>query len=173
VSYKYAPGIDPLSFVFPTDRGWLYIVTFTNRSANFEGIDLLENNQLSFEIDFSRSELDHPLKGNDPLVALTLGIIIQSQLEAMGELPIYYFVCEINDQKQAGRAHLFTKWFESGGPAGWDLVNFEMEDSQENGLLYYAGLLVHVEHPNCALIPDVFAQFLEQDVTSGKFIRRR
>jgi Family of unknown function (DUF6169) len=172
VSYKFAP-VDPLTFVFPTDRGWLYIVSFTNRSPNFGGNAILENSHLSFEIAFDRSELDKPKKGSDPLVSITIRTILQKQLESMGELPIYYFVCEMNDRKEAGRARLFTEWFESDGIAGWDLFNLEMLDPQEQGLSYYVGLLIHEGHPNYTSIPDAFTKFLEEDITNGKFIRRR
>lgn len=99
--------------------------------------------------------------------------ILRNQFELQGMLPIYFFVCDMNDKRQGGRAELFNRWFESGETNNWELFNFELQDPQEHGLVYYTGLFVHREHPNFASIPDAFAQFLEEDVTSGKFIRRR
>jgi hypothetical protein len=78
----------------------------------------------------------------------------------------------MKDRKEAGRAKLFTKWFEAGGAPGWDLINYELQDPNEEGLIYFAGLIVHSDHPNYSSIPDAFANFLEDDVSSGKFVRR-
>ena len=37
ISYKFAPGVEPNTFVFPTDSGWLYSVAFINNSYLFRG----------------------------------------------------------------------------------------------------------------------------------------
>jgi hypothetical protein len=87
--YKFAPtpGVDYASFVFPTDYGWLYIVSFTHRPALLKGSPVLENSDLSFEITFDRSPPDKPKKGMDSIVHLTIQTIIQRQFESNGELP--------------------------------------------------------------------------------------
>lgn len=48
--YKFAPGISPNTFIFPTDLGWFYIVSFLNNAHTFKGNKILENKGLSYEI---------------------------------------------------------------------------------------------------------------------------
>ena len=171
-SYKFAPGPNANTFIFPTDRGWLYSVGFSNRSDVFRGNQLLENNGLFFEIIFERSQLDKPEKGRDPLVRLTILTIITRQFQAQGILPIYYFICDMQKRQEAARAKLFSEWYQTSDLDGWELVNFQMQMPEE-GETYYAGLFTHTEHPNFEVIPDAFEQFLEQDLANGKLVNRR
>jgi hypothetical protein len=171
--YKFAPGVDPNTFVFPTDKGWFYIVTFINNSPTFKGNRILENQALSYEISFYRTQLDHAIpKGKDDLVQLTIQTILTRQFELQGELAVYYFICAINDRKEAARAKLFTQWYQSTELPGWELFNFELHDPEEEGLIYYTGLFTHIDHPNFELIPDAFEQFLKEDASVGKLVRR-
>lgn len=84
--YKYAPGAEPNTFIFPTDSGWLYSVSFINNSALFAQNELLVNNKLSFEIIFGRSKLDKGIKGKDEFIAATIRTILYRQFEALGKL---------------------------------------------------------------------------------------
>jgi hypothetical protein len=87
--YKFAPGVEPNTFVFPTDSGWLYSVAFINNSYLFRGNTLLVNNNLTFEIVFGRSPLDKVAGRKDNLIALTLVAIVLKQFEVFGELSHY------------------------------------------------------------------------------------
>ena len=171
MSYKFAPGATPNSYVFPTDKGWFYTVSFPNQSATFDTYPILQNSGLSFEIVFERSLLDKGEKGADPLVRETITTIISQHLQGQGVLPIYYFLCDMQDGKETGRARLFYNWFESAGLEGWELQPYDLE--MPDGDLAYAGLLTHVDHPNSAQIPDAFQQFLENDLGTGKLVFRR
>jgi hypothetical protein len=96
--YHFAPAPDPNTFIFPTDRGWLYTVELLNRSETFKGNDILENNGLFFEMIFGRSPLDKPERGEDRLVQPTILEIITNQFDANGILPFYYFVCDTQNR---------------------------------------------------------------------------
>jgi hypothetical protein len=65
LGYKFAPGVEPNTFVFPTVSGWLYSVAFVNNSRLFRGNTLLVNNDLTFEIVFGRSPLDMAARRQD------------------------------------------------------------------------------------------------------------
>ena len=172
-SYKFAPGIDSNSFVFPTDQGWLYSVSFPNRTSFFQGNDILENGGLSFEIIFERSALDQPVKGIDSLVQPTILSIIGKQFDGQGVLPIYFFLCDMQDRQEAARAKLFNRWYETCELEDWELFNFVMESPNEGDYTFYAGLFIHPEHPNFPVVPDAFEQFLELDISNGKLVVRR
>jgi hypothetical protein len=171
--YKFAPGIDPHTFIFPTDYGWLYSVSFPGKSTLFDGNEILQNEGLSFEILFDRSPLDEVTKGKDPFVQATIQTILNNQFELQGVLPIYFFWCDMKDRQEGARAKLFNQWFQSCESPGWELFNFELKNPDEEGYTYYAGLFVHSDHPNIALLPDAFEQFLQEDISTGKLVSRR
>jgi hypothetical protein len=171
--YKFAPGVDSGTFVFPTDHGWFYIVSFITTSSTFKGNKILENQSLSYEISFNRTQLDHLTNGKDHCVQSTIQTILTRQFELQGELAIYFFICDIRDRKEAARAKLFTQWYQSTELPGWELFNFELHDPEEQGQIYFAGLFAHDNHPNFELIPDAFEQFLMEDVSVGKLVRRQ
>jgi hypothetical protein len=174
--YKFAPGNLPDSFIFPTDKGWFYSVSFLNKSDLFAGNHLLLNDGLSFEIMFDRSPLDHnPEKGADESVKETILAIISSHLRAKGVLPIYFFLCDMTDRQEAVRARLFTNWYETSGVPEWELYNFELTSvgDADDAISYYAGMLMHDEHPKHEALPDAFQHFLEEDVSNGKWATRR
>src|ERR1700761_7683846 len=153
--YKFAPGTFPNTFVFPTDRGWWYSVFFPSQSGTFVTHPMLENGGLFFEIVFERSPLDKPIRGRDSLVEVTILTIIRQQLQGQGVLPIYYFVCDMEDKKEAARAKLFALWYETCDLEGWEMVNYELQ-MPDGSRPFYAGLFVHTDHPNSAQIPDAF-----------------
>jgi len=68
---------------------------------------------------------------------------------------------------------LFNQWYESCNLPDWELVNYELLDPTDETITYYAGLFIHAQHPHYKLVPDAFEKFLEQDVSTGKFVRRR
>jgi hypothetical protein len=173
-SYKFAPGISPNTFVFPTDLGWFYIVSFVNNTHTFKGNNILENKGLSYEISFDREKLEErPQKGKDSFVQPTIQIILARQLELQGELVLYYFICDNRDKKEAARAKLFTQWYLSIDLPGWELFNFELLDPEDEQQIYFIGLFAHSEHPDFESIPGAFEQFLKEDISVGKFIRRQ
>jgi hypothetical protein len=171
--YKFAPGVYPNTFIFPTDNGWLYSVAFINNLSLFKGNAILENNKLSFEIVFNRSELDKAEKGKDALVASTISTILCQQFDLLGELPIYFFLCDMADKRGFARSQLFNQWYESSDLTDWELVNYELQDPSDDTVCYYAGLFINTQHPHYKLIPDSFERFLAEDVSTGKFVRRR
>ncbi len=118
--YKFAPGVYPNTFIFPTDNGWLYSVAFLNNLSLFKGNEILENNKLSFEIVFNRSELDKAEKRKDPLVASTISTILCKQFDLLGELPIYFFLCDMADKRGFARSQLFNQWYESCDVPYWE-----------------------------------------------------
>ncbi|MHA4811068.1 DUF6169 family protein [Flavitalea flava] len=117
--------------------------------------------------------LDNGAKGKDEFIALTIIAILCKQVESQGEIPIYFFLCDMTDKRAAARSILFNQWYESSNIVKWELINYELQDPYENTVTYYAGLFLHSEHPNYRLIPDAFERFLEMDVSTGKFVRRR
>lgn len=171
--YKIASGNRPDSFVFPTDQGWFYTVSFINKIEVFKGYEILENKGLSFEIIFVRDPLVDPTNERDPLVEKTIQVILANQLQKHGNLAIYFFWCDMHDHQEAARARLFYKWYQrcSSSFPGWDLINFELSDSDnEEGNAYFAGLFVHQDHPHYQKIEEAFARFLRKDVSSDKWV---
>ncbi len=118
--YKFAPGLEPDTFIFPTDTGWLYSVAFINNSYVFKGNVLLENNNLSFEIIFGRSKLDKAAKGRDDFVSETIITIICKQFDALGYVRIYFFMCDMTDKRAAARSVSFNRWYESSSFPDWN-----------------------------------------------------
>jgi hypothetical protein len=165
--------MEPNTFVFPTDSGWLYSVAFVSNSHLFRGNTLLMNNNLTFEIVFGRSPLDKAAGHKDDLIAITLVDIVLKQFEVFGELPLYFFICDMTDRREAIRAKLFNRWYQNSDAPGWELINYEMQDARDRSITYYAGMFNHLQHPNYELIPDAFGSFLEEDVTAGKLVNRR
>jgi Family of unknown function (DUF6169) len=171
--YKYAPGTEPNTFIFPTDTGWLYSVAFINNSALFAPNELLVNKKFSFEIIFGRSKLDKGIKGKDEFIAATIKTILYRQFEALGEIPIYFFLCDMTDKRAAARSVLFNKGYESYDLPAWELINYELQDPDDNTVTYHVGLFIHSQHPNYKLIPDAFEKFLKEDVSTGKLVNKR
>lgn len=171
--YKFAPGIEPLTFIFPTDNGWLYSVSFKADLRLFQGHALLENDHLTFEIDFDRSPLENASDQMDDGVGATILQIIANQFQSTGILPIYFFLCDTTDSKEAARARLFTRWYESSNIENWTLFNYELQASEENVSSYFVGLFIHTQHPHYQEIPNAFERFLHVDASIGKLINRR
>ncbi len=147
-AYKFAPGIVAGSYIFPTDLGWLYTVSFINKSNLFIEGSLLYNSQLSFEFQFERSPIDeHTKKGFDKCVANTLSKVFLLHASSHGYLPIYIFICDITDGKEAARARLFSTWYESIETADWQLINYELTDPDDNNRVYYTGIVLNENHP--------------------------
>jgi len=156
------------------DSGWFYTVSFINNSFLFDKHPILENNRFSFEIVFERTKLEGKIsKGIDKDIQLTIQTIIRKQFELQGELPIYFFLCDMSDKKQTGRSLLFSQWYMNCDIQDWELINYELQDPEDMTFIYYAGLFIHRLHPNYEIIPDLFGKFLEEDASSGKFIRRQ
>jgi hypothetical protein len=165
--------MEPNTFVFPTDSGWLYSISFINNSPLFVPNAILSNNGLSFEIIFGRSMLDKGAREKDEFISKTIIAILCKQFEASGEIPIYFFLCDMTDKRAAARSALFNKWYESCALPNWELINYELQESNDPSITYYAGLFIHSHHPNYKLIPDAFEKFLQEEVSSGKFLARR
>ena len=168
--YKIASGNDPNSFVFPTDQGWFYTVSFSSKTTLFKGYEILENNGLSFEIIFVRSPLADPTNDRDPLVGKTIQTILANQFQQQDKQAIYFFWCDMHDRQEAARARLFNKWHRLYNLPGWDLINFEMSDLDDEEHAYFAGLFIHLNHPNYVKMEQAFAQFLRKDVSTGKWV---
>jgi hypothetical protein len=168
--YKIASGINPNSFVFPTDKGWFYTVSFISKFGSFKGYEILQNNGLSFEIIFERSPLVDPTNEKDPLVERTVQTILANQFQAQDKLAIYFFWCDMHDRHEAARARLFYKWHRLCSLSGWDLINFELTDLDAEERTYFGGLFVHCDHPHYLEIEEAFAQFLRHDLSSGKLV---
>ena len=85
---------------------------------------------------------------------------------------MYFYVCDISDGKEAGRATLFTRWYEVMELEEWQLMNYILKDSDDNDRKYYVGLLINVRHPKYEIIPNDLEKFFQTDVVKGKFLSR-
>ncbi len=145
--YKFAEGSVANSYVFPTDFGWLYSVLFTNESNEFVSNHLLFNNGLVFDFQFARTALDeNPNKRNDKSVAETISQIFLKHAAENGIFSIYFFTC-LPDGKDAARSKVFNDWYNEFDDENWQLINYQLIDPDDDNRIYYAGLIMHSNHP--------------------------
>ncbi|MRG46882.1 hypothetical protein GFS24_17305 [Chitinophaga sp. SYP-B3965] len=177
--YPYAPG--PINepsenFVFPTDLGCLYIIEFYNGSSRFDQDDLiLLNSGLTYEISIKKSYLEAPPENGqqkyDSLVKPTIQHIIDNFITTKGILPIYFFICDSEDEKEAARHKLFTeKWYNESQLENWVMFSYEITGEDIGIQPYYLGLLIHTDNPNFEVYPTAFENFMENQAVQGKLM---
>ena len=170
--YEFAPNPEGNSYIFLSNLGWLYTLTFRESADYFTGNEILYNNTLVFEISFSRSpsSSNAPKKGVDTYVKETIHSILYHHLQAQGHLPLYFFICYAADDKEAARLKLFTQWYESFDSVDWQLYNYELHDP--DAIIYY-GLFVNFNHPGASMIPVEFENFVQKEKNVWKELFRR
>jgi hypothetical protein len=171
-AYLFAPGSEENSYLFSTKNKLVYTIVFKNSSGYFTGNEILYNSNLVYEIVLSHSSLGaKQKKEHDTAVSITIHKILSDHLSVKGELPLYFFVCSMDDRKEAARASLFIKWYDSVNDPDWQLYNYELFDEANNETIY-CGLLVNNNHPNFAQVSTEFENFI-QDSAAGKHLFNR
>jgi hypothetical protein len=177
--YPYAagPSAPPsYSFVFPTDLGCFYAVEFFNKATRFSGNEILFNEGLMYEIIVTRSYLDPPPQRKerkfDSLVKPTLIKILDDFIRAGGISPVYFYVCENLDEKEAARRKLFAEiWYMQSSLDEWHLYNHELKESEADPAPWFLGLLIHENHMHNIELPRAFEAFMQNEVTKGKIVQ--
>jgi len=170
--YEFAPGAENNSYVFPTNKGWLYTIVFRNSSDYFNSNETLFNSSLVFEIIFTRSIHNTCIlnKGFDPMVKDTIHCILQHHLVGNGHLPFYIFICYSADKKEASKMNLFIKWYSTFDSEDWVLHSYELIDGTDS--IHY-GLIVNNKHPDATIIPTEFEHFVGNEKNVWKDVFRR
>ncbi len=79
------------------------------------------------------------------------------------------YICDDSDSKEAARYKLFTnEWYPKSQLEDWIMFGYEIEDVKDEISRYYIGLLIHTNHPNFGIYPELFEKFMTEQVAQGK-----
>ena len=141
------------SFSFTTQYGLVYNVGFcVDQSFLEEGV-----------YQFYILNLDDSHFHQDDKVKDTIQAVIEVFFEM--EPAVMLYICDIKDNRQAGRDRLFRLWFlEYANSANFTMVN---ENVTFDETTYYASILLRNDHPDYISIIQLFKDFVSD--LPGKF----
>ncbi|GEP98710.1 hypothetical protein CCY01nite_49700 [Chitinophaga cymbidii] len=136
---------------------------------------MLLNSGLIYEINITRTYLDQPPQKKerkfDSFVEPTLKEILNNFIRSNGTLPVYFYVCENSDEKEAARRKLFAnRWYAQSSLNDWHLYNYELRESDTDRDPWFLGLLIHENHPYTTQFPLAFEAFVKNEISLSKIL---
>jgi hypothetical protein len=133
---------DPNTFLFRTSLKLAYEIRFKHTPYLFENAPEFADDVYELSIILAEGPTDKT--PTDPAIAKTVFAIGQAFIEQVGH-PIFLFICDTRDGRQAVRARTFSRWFA-------DLNNphlFKLDGTfpDEQAGLNYITLIIQLEHP--------------------------
>lgn len=141
--------VDDMSVSFQTSEGVHYLVGF------FHDIFVVDKDGYYLYL----VDQDKP-QSKDPLIAQTIIAIIEDFFNHVSESAVLY-ICDVNDQKQAYRARLFSSWFSSAEASQRYTLN-TYHNQDDKGVDYYYGLILRRDNPDHDEIVQIFYDFLAE-----------
>ncbi len=136
---------DSNSFLFKTKHGLLYEIKFKHTPYLFENAPEYANDVYELSIILAGPETAAFTKTPpDPAIAYTVFAICEAFIKQLGH-PIFLFICDTRDGKQAVRARTFTRWFaEINNPY---LLKIDGSFPDEQVGMNYVSLIIQLAHP--------------------------
>lgn len=133
---------NPYNFVFKTNYELVYEIKFKHTPYIFVNEpDFAED---IYELSIILAE-GSPIKTPpDPAIAQTVLAICMAFIDQMGH-PIFLFICDSHDGRQAVRARTFTRWFQDSEVKG--IAKFDGQFPDENGINIYISFMIPSNHP--------------------------
>jgi len=138
--------VDEYSVRFVTKDGVRYLVGF------YADIFILDDNGYWLYV----VNENEPQK-RDPKVAQTISTIIRNLFENIDK-SVALYVCAQDDNRQAARAKMFKSWFSCACFNEQFLL--ETHESNDNGKMFYYGLIMRQDNPDKEYIIKTFNDFL-------------
>lgn len=154
--YDFEPSdSDPNTFLFKTRYGRFYEIKFKPTPYLFS--DAPEYADDVYELSIITIGQGAMKTPPDPAIAWTVFAIGQAFAEWLGH-PIFLFICDTCDGKQAVRARTFTRWFtEIGNPY---ILKIDGSFPDEKAGANYVSLIIRLDHPYFREATVAFADLL-------------
>lgn len=130
------------TFLFETNFGLLYEIRFKHTPYLFENAPPYADDVYELSIILADGPTDKT--PSDAAIARTVFAIGQAFVEQLGH-PIFLFICDTRDGKQAVRARTFSRWFaEINNP---HLLKIDGSFPDEQVGMNYVSLIIQLDHP--------------------------
>ncbi len=139
--FREAPG-EENTFLFETHWGLSYEIKFKHTPYLFENSPEYTNDV--YELSIILAEPRPAKAPPDAAIARTVFAIGQAFIDRLGH-PIFLFICDTRDGKQAVRARTFTRWFTEIGNPYLLKIDGSFPDPQAG--TNYVSFIIQLDHP--------------------------
>ena len=135
-------SVEQNTFLFETRLGLFYEIKFKHTPYLFENAPEYADDV--YELSIILAGPGPAKTPPDPAIAYTVFAICETFIEQLGH-PIFLFICDTRDGKQAVRARTFTRWFtEINNPY---LLKIDGPFPDEQVGMNYVSLIIQLSHP--------------------------
>jgi Family of unknown function (DUF6169) len=157
MQYFFEPSeVSPDSFIFKTDYGLTYEIRFKHTPYLF--FDRPEFTDDVYELSVILAKGSPDKTPPDPAINQTVYAICQLFMEQIS-YPIFLFICDSSDGRQAVRARTFTRWFKEINPARIEKVDDDFSDEQ--GVRNYISFIIQLDHLHYLEAIVAFSELIE------------
>lgn len=133
---------NPASFIFKTSFGLLYEIKFQHTPYLF--VDEPEFSNDIYELSVILAEGSQTKTPPDPAIATTVLAICVAFIEQIGH-PIFLFICDSRDGRQAVRARTFDRWFKEAKATR--IAKFDGSFPDGQGVDLHISFILQIDHP--------------------------
>jgi Family of unknown function (DUF6169) len=155
--YDFQPVPDESGqFFFETRHGLFYLVKFGHTPYLLATAPACAEDV--YELSVLLPEPPVVKVPSDPAVARTVLAICELFTAQIGH-PIFLFICDSHDGRQAVRARTFARWFADISNPNWLKMDGTLPDDESKGL-NYVSLIIQLDHPHFDKATVAFSQLI-------------